>query len=184
MSRRAVPQPAKLLASVIYRDEERFAEARRLFSERVGAVERVSGIFPFDFTEYYAREMGAPLARRFLVAADPVARDVLAAVKAAAERIEEALAVDGRRTVNVDPGLLTEENFILATGKNYSHRVYLRDGVFADLTLVYARGAFQALPWTYPDYASEAVRAFLADVRSAHRESRGRGTEGRPCGPA
>ncbi len=184
MSRRAVPQPAKLLASVIYRDEERFAEARRLFAERIGAVERVSDPFPFDFTEYYAREMGAPLARRFIVAADPVARDALAAVKEAAERIEDALAIDGRRTVNVDPGLLTEENFILATGKNYSHRIYLRDGVFADLTLVYERGAYRALPWTYPDYASATVRAFLADVRSAHREARGRATEERTCGRA
>ena len=182
MSRRAVPQPAKLLASVIYRDEERFADARDLFSARVGSVERVSGRFPFDFTDYYAREMGAPLVRRFVVAADPVARDALASAKKAAERIEAELAVGGRRTVNVDPGLLTEENFILATGKNYSHRVYLRDGVFADLTLVYEKGAYRALPWTYPDYASDAVRAFLAEVRSAYRESRGRGAEGMPCG--
>ena len=184
MSRRAVPPRAKLLASVIYRDEERFAEARGLFAERIGAVERVSDRLPFDFTEYYAREMGAPLVRRFVVAADLVARDALAGVKDAAERIEDALAVGGRRTVNIDPGLLTEENFILATGKNYSHRVYLRDGVFADLTLVYERGAYRALPWTYPDYGSEPVRAFLAEVRSAYREARGRGTEGRQCGRA
>ncbi|MGE5189454.1 MAG: DUF4416 family protein [Gemmatimonadota bacterium] len=181
MSRRAVPTPAKLLASVIYRDEGRFSEALRLLTERIGAVERVSDRFPFDFTDYYAREMGAPLARRFVVAAGPVARDALAAAKEAAEAIEAALAVGGRRTVNIDPGLLTDENFILATGKNYSHRVYLRDGIFADLALVYEKGGYRALPWTYPDYASDAVRAFLADVRAAHREARGRGAEGRPC---
>lgn len=181
MSRRAVPPQAKLLASVIYRDEARFADARGLFAERIGAVERVSDRFPFGFTDYYAREMGAPLARRFVVAAEPVARDALAAVKEAAESIEEALAVDGRRTVNIDPGLLTDENFVLATGKNYSHRVYLRDGVFADLALVYEKGGYRALPWTYPDYASDGVRAFLADVRAAYREARARGTEGRAC---
>lgn len=182
MSRRAVPLPAKLLASVIYRDEGRFADARSLFAVRIGAVESVSDRFPFDFTDYYAREMGAPLVRRFVVAAELVARDALAAAKEAAERIEAELAVGGRRTVNVDPGLLTEENFVLATGKNYSHRVYLRDGVYADLTLVYEKGAYRALPWTYPDYASDAVRAFLSDVRSRYRESRGRGAEGIPCG--
>jgi len=182
MSRRAVPPPAKLLASVIYRDEERFADARGLFAERIGTVERVSGPFPFDFTAYYAREMGAPLTRRFVVASGLVARDSLAAAKEAAERIEDALAVGGRRTVNVDPGLLTEESFILATGKNYSHRVYLRDGVFADLTLVYRKGEYRALPWTYPDYASDAVRAFLADIRAAYRASRGLGAEGGTCG--
>ncbi len=182
MSRRAVPSPAKLVASVIYRDEERFAAARALFAQRIGAVERVSDPFPFDFTEYYAREMGTPLVRRFVVAADPGARDRLAAAKKAAEGIEDALAVGGRRTVNVDPGLLSEESFILATGKNYSHRVYLRDGVFADLTLVYRKGEYRALPWTYPDYASDPVRSFLSDIRAAYRESLGRKGEGRTCG--
>ncbi len=182
MSRRGVPPPAKLVASLIYRDEARFSEACRLFAERLGSVERVSDPFPFDFTEYYAREMGAPLARRFVVAAEPIARDALARVKEAAEGIENALAVEGRRTVNVDPGLLTEENFVLATGKNYSHRVYIRDGVFADLTLVYERGGYRALPWTYPDYASDAVRGFLADVRRAYREARGPRAGGRICG--
>jgi hypothetical protein len=70
--------------------------------------------------------------------------------------------------VNLDPGLLTPENFILATGKNFSHRVYLGNGVFADLTLVYRNGGFHPLPWTYPDYASEEVRSLLRDLRREH----------------
>jgi Domain of unknown function (DUF4416) len=86
------------------------------------------------------------------------------------------------RTVNLDPGLLTEENVLLATGKNYSHRVYLRDGVFADLALVYRKGEYRPLPWTYPDLASDGIRAFLAEVREELREARKQ--EGRPfrCG--
>jgi hypothetical protein len=84
--------------------------------------------------------------------------------------------------VNLDPGLLTEENFILATGKNYSHRVYLRDGVFADLTLVYRKGEYLPLPWTYPDYASPAIREFLAQVREELREGRKREGGESQCG--
>ncbi len=172
MSRRSVPSPAKLLVSVIYREEETFRESLSRIAGIFGEVERTSDPFPFDRTEYYAREMGAPLLRRFVVMAREVPRDALAGAKVAAEGVEEEFARDGRRTVNVDPGLLTDENFLLATGKNYSHRIYLKDGVFADLTLVYRGGEYRALPWTYPDCASDAIRAFLGDVRAGWREER------------
>lgn len=172
MSRRKMPSLAKLLVSVIYREEERFVESRERLSARFGAVERTSGRFPFDRTDYYEREMGAPLFRRFVVMKEPVPRDALASSKVRAEEVEVELSLSGRRMVNLDPGLLTEENFILATGKNYGHRVYLRDGVFADLTLVYRKGEYLPLPWTYPDYASPAIRAFLAQVREGLREGR------------
>ncbi len=182
MSRRKTPSFAKLLVSVIYREEERFADARERMSGLVGAVERTSGRFPFDRTDYYEREMGAPLFRRFVVMKEPVPRDALASSKARAEEVEAELSFSGRRMVNLDPGLLTEENFILATGKNYSHRVYLRDGVFADLTLVYRKGEYLPLPWTYPDYASPAIRAFLAQVREGLREGRKREGGESQCG--
>jgi len=87
-------------------------------------------------------------------------------VKIGLERIERDLSVGGRRTVNLDPGMVTPENFILATGKNFTHRVYLRDGVFADLTLVFRKGEYRTLPWTYPDYATEEIRLLLEEVRS------------------
>ena len=167
MSRRTVPAAAKLVLSVIYGEEAAFESLRPRLEERFGPVESASDRFPFDFTEYYAKEMGERLVRRFVVMRDPVARDALAAIKIAAEALEDGMAVAGRRAVNVDPGLLTEENFILATGKNYSHRVYLGDGVYADLALVYRKGAYRPLPWTYPDYASEGVRTYLGGVRAS-----------------
>ena len=183
MSRRAVPPPARLFLSVIYREEGRFEEARRRIAERVAPLERASEIFAFDRTDYYEREMGRPLFRRFLVGDGETPRDALPAVKVAAEAIELELSEGGRRTVNIDPGLLSEENVVLATGKNYGHRVYLGDGVFADLTLVYGRKeGYRPLPWTYPDYASAAVRAFLEEARASLREARRRGRECRPCG--
>lgn len=177
MSRRAFPAPGKLLVSVIYRDEDRFALARERLVSLLGPMERESAPFPFDRTDYYAREMGSPLVRRFLVAAQDLPRERLSTIKACAWEIEGDLSRDGRRTVNIDPGLLTEENFVLATGKNYSHRVYLGDGVFADLALVFEKGGFRPLPWTYPDIASDPIRGFLADVRAAFREARKRGGE-------
>jgi hypothetical protein len=182
MSRRRVPPHARLLVSAIYREEERFGELLPILAARLGPVERTSGPFPFDRTDYYEREMGAPLSRRFVVMQRLVPRDALAAAKIGVEELEREFSANGMRTVNLDPGLLTEENFLLATGKNYSHRVYLREGVFADLSLIYRKGEFRPLPWTYPDLASEGIRAFLAEVREELR--RARKTEGRPpaCG--
>ena len=70
---------------------------------------------------------------------------------------------DGRRTVNIDPGYICLERLVLATGKNYTHRIYLSRGIYADLTLVFHRQSFRTLPWTYPDYADpSAVEVFNA----------------------
>lgn len=165
MSSRNVPSPAILVVSAVFR-EWRFLEAAfpRVL-EVVGEAEFRGPVFPFDRTEYYSEEMGKPLFRRFLVAAEPVPRDSLPGIKIGLDAVENELSQEGRRTVNLDPGLVTPENFILATCKNFTHRVYLRDGVFADLTLEFRGGEYRILPWTYPDYASDEIRALLRDIR-------------------
>ncbi len=168
MSRRRVPVPARLVVSAIFREERHFEESLQRIVDAVGEIRPEGGRRPFAWTEYYEREMGSPLFRRFLTAATPVERDALPDIKVRFEKIERGLSEEGRRTVNLDPGLVTAENFVLATGKNYSHRIYLRDGVFADLTLLFRGGEYRALPWTYPDYASDEVRALLSDIRRAH----------------
>lgn len=172
MSRRRIPSPARLLVSVIYREEARLEKLLSGITDRFGAVKRTSVVFPFDRTDFYEKEMGGPLYRRFAVLERLVPRDALADAKVRAEELEREYSAGGKRTVNIDPGLLTEENFVLATGKNYSHRVYLQDGVFADLTLVYRNGEYLPLPWTYPDIASDGIRAFLSGVREELREAR------------
>lgn len=174
MSRRSEPPAALLVVSVIYRETARFEEALERLAAAWGPAARISEAFPFDRTEYYRAEMGEPLYRRFYVGKRPVPRDALAQAKLSAEEIEREFSESGRRTVNVDPGILTDENFVLATGKNYSHRVYLGGGVYADLTLTYRKGEYRPLPWTYPDYASGAIRAFLGELREDRRAERKR----------
>jgi len=181
MSRRKIPSPAGLIFSVIYGKEENFDKTFRTISDRVGRIGYASGPFPFDRTDYYAREMGAPLFRRFLLAADAVCRDALVQAKIISETIEDEFRENGNRTVNIDPGLLSDESFVLATGKPYSHRIYLREGVFADLTLVFEKGEFRPLPWTYPDLASPEIRTFLTMLRAIVQKERKRGQEGDSC---
>ena len=70
--------------------------------------------------------------------------------------------------MNIDPGYIAKAHLILATGKGYSHRPYLRDGIYADLTLIYRNKAFQPLPWTYPDYASGEMIGMLTRIREKY----------------
>jgi hypothetical protein len=97
-----------------------------------------------------------------------IAQDRLPEIKLATNAIEQAHAAGGRRRVNIDPGYLLLERFVLATGKNYSHRIYLGHGIYADLTLIYRQGTFQTLPWTYPDYAEPPLGRFLLAVRGKY----------------
>jgi len=166
MSSRKQPFPAKLVISSIFRDERILETVLPLVSEVAGEVCPAGPVLPFDRTEYYHAEMGKPLFRRFFAASNPVSRDALPKIKIGMEEIELKFSNEGRRTVNLDPGLLTPENFILATGKNFSHRIYLGQGVFADLTLIFQNGEYRPLPWTYPDYASPEIRNILKELRA------------------
>jgi hypothetical protein len=133
-----------------------------------GRPDLVSAWMAFDYTSYYAEEMGPELFRRVLAFRSMIAQERLPEIKLIANAIEKGHAADGRRSVNIDPGYLLLERFVLASGKNYSHRIYLGQGIYADLTLIYRGGAFQALPWTYPDYADPPLRRFLLSVRAKY----------------
>ena len=167
MSQRSIPLPGKLVISSFFREERILSTLLPLLSEVVGEVQFAGPLMPFDRTEYYYAEMGEPLFRRFLVASNLISRDALPEIKIRIEEIERKLSDNGQRAVNIDPGLLTPENFILATGKNFSHRIYLGEGVFADLTLIFQKGEYRPLPWTYPDYASLEIRTLLKELRSS-----------------
>ena len=175
MSTPRPPAPARLIIGLLMRDERLFDQAAAELVERFGSPDRVSPWLPFDFTDYYQEEMGNPLKRRLISFIRPVAQDALPDVKMATNEMEARFSVDGRRRVNIDPGYLTLERFILATGKNFTHRVYLSRGIYADLTLLFTGGRFVPLDWTYPDYASEPIRSFLGEARERYRlELRGR----------
>lgn len=169
MSIPAEPQKAKLVVAVIINGKDSFERLLELLCARLGAAETLSPWYDFDFTDYYAPEMGRPLFRRFIVFKELIAQDSLPDIKLWTNDIENTfLNQNGKRHVNLDPGYLTLERFILATGKNFTHRVYLRCGIFADLTLIYTKGGFQTLPWTFPDYATNTIRGFLEEVRRAY----------------
>ncbi len=137
-------------------------------TDHFGPVDLLSAWLPFDYTDYYHTEMGRPLFRRVFSFLELVEQTFLADAKTITNGIEEKYSRNGLRRVNIDPGYLLLERFVLATGKNYSHRIYIGKGIYADLTLLYTDGEYRKLPWTYPDYASEDMIRYLLKVRSKY----------------
>lgn len=133
-----------------------------------GLVDMVSPWLPFDFTTYYEPEMGAPLFRRMLAFKTLVKQSALADIKITTNNLEQEYSSSDKRKVNLDPGYMLHERFVLATGKNYSHRIYIGRRIYADLTLIYVEGRFQTLPWTYPDYADKRMLTYLEQVRQKY----------------
>jgi hypothetical protein len=162
------PVPAKLIVSVLSTSRERIVSVLSELADTYGSLDFVSGVLPFDYTDYYEAEMGKPLRRRFASFQGLVQQEDLATIKVQTNHIEEKWSVEGNRTVNIDPGILLAERLVLATGKNYSHRVYLSQSVYADLTLIYYDKDYQPLAWTYPDYAEPRVRTWLRGLRQKY----------------
>ena len=165
MSRPHLPRPAKLVVGVFAKDQSFFPAVADDLVREFGELDLVSCWIPFDFTRYYESEMGTPLFRRLMAFKQLIPQEDLAGIKWRTNSVEEKYMSGSNRRVNIDPGYLLLERFVLATGKNFSHRIYLTRGIYADLTLIYQKGAYQALPWTYPDYRQAAILDFLTNVR-------------------
>lgn len=148
-------------------------EAEAALAEEFGpfAADRLE--FPYDHTDYYRAEMGADLIRIFRVCRETVLQEDLAAFKHRAgvleRRFADASGDTPRRRVNIDPGLITLASLILASTKGYAHRIYLGQGIHAEVTLIFRGGGFQALEWTYPDYRRPETLAFFTKVRDGWR---------------
>ena len=135
-----------------------------------GPIALISPDFAFHHTKYYDSTMGTGLIKRFLVFEPVVAADCLPDVKRATIAMENEVAASGRfaetRPLNLDPGHVQLGKFLLASTKDQAHRIYLRDDIFAEVTLRFQAGAFEPWPWTYADYREPAVREFLGQARA------------------
>lgn len=170
MSQPQPPHLAKLVIGIFMHQRELITPVTGDLTTCFGAIDMVSPWFDFTYTRYYAPEMGTPLYRRMLVFKELVRQRDLADIKQQTNAVEHRYSRDGRRDVNIDPGYLLRERFVLATGKNFAHRIYIGKGIYADLTLIYRKGAFEPLAWTYPDYGDRPMRDYLERVRRKYVE--------------
>ena len=172
MSQPQNPQSAKLVMGLLVHDKLLIPIVAKHLEQVFGQIDMISPWMDFNYTEYYAAEMGSPLHRRVLTFRNLIDQQELAAIKLATNALEKTFSTDGNRGVNIDPGYLLYERFVLATGKNYSHRIYIGQRIYADLTLIFQQGNYQSLPWTYPDYADVRMISFLRRVRDKYAADR------------
>lgn len=163
------PKPAKPVIGFFLKDKGLIGLVVSAIMEKMGPIDMVSSWLPFNFTTYYEPEMGAPLFRRMLTFKRLIKQSSLAEVKRMTNSLEQIYSKNGKRMINIDPGYMLSERFVLATGKNFTHRIYIGSGFYADLTLIYQKGAFQKLPWTYPDYTEKKMISFLEKVRNKYK---------------
>ena len=168
MSRPKPPKPVKLVVGIFTGDMQALVPAANFLINAFGEIDLVSPWFAFEDTDYYQKEMGIGLLRRIMAFKFLIDPGRLPEIKHKTLEIEGAFLVDHKRKINIDPGYLSHERFVLATGKNYTHRIYIGQWIYADLTLIYQKGGFQPLPWTYPDYARNNIRSFLGQVRDKY----------------
>lgn len=170
MSHLTEPRPVKAISAIFSSNIDILNAAALRFEKIVGPLDYIGPELPFDQTDYYREEMGWPLVNRLFSATDLIEWGRLVDIKHQCMEVEKEFAQDGRRTVNLDPGIVSAERLVLATGKEAFHRIYLGLGVWADLTLVYKFGRFEALPWTYPNYQTPSMLAILTDIRNRYLE--------------
>ncbi len=158
---------AKLFAAIMYSSEEACKKAIDELVKKSGAIDSESEVFAFNFTDYYAEEMGDKLFKKFLSFRALINREELADVKLFTDELERKFSKEGKRQVNIDPGYVTVQNLVLATRKESQHRIYLGGGVFAEVTLAFKKNGCIYFNWTYPDYRTKLACDFLLRARES-----------------
>ncbi len=163
----------KLILAMLYTDEALAAEMQQKLQELYGAFDLVSPAYCFsEISPYYDKEMDGKVFRRlmsFQECRDPAE---LAEIKTCTNALEQSIAVDGNRRLNLDPGFISCGRLSLATTKNAGHRIPLQNGIYAELTLFYARHAWHPFPWTYMDFKMPQVHDFLSEARKIYMAQR------------
>ena len=162
-------EPVNLFIGIIYGKQVCLAEIEKILTNKFGEIELKSSDMNFDFTEYYLEEMGQGLFKRlysFKTLIDPL---YLADVKLFTNDIEQKYEVNGKRIFNLDPGYLDLPKVVLASAKDFSHRLYIGKSIFAEITLSFVKNHYTFLPWTYSDYKTEEYLNFFYEMRSLYK---------------
>ena len=160
----------KLIIGVIYNDANVLNEVTDLLVEKFGEIEDKSEEYSFsdDFSTYYDEELGGKGTRIIYSFKETVDPEYQAEIKEFTNEIEKLF----NRRINLDPGFINSGRLLLATTKQIGFRIPLKRGIYTELTLYWARGKWQKLPWTYRDYQSEKVQKFITMVRKKHLAKR------------
>ncbi|MHC4337369.1 MAG: DUF4416 family protein [Planctomycetota bacterium] len=163
------PKPAKLIIGILAADRQCLHAAVEAIDAKFGKVDLESDAWPFDKTDYYKDETGENILRQFVSTERLIAPALLAKIKHRTNKLEQKLAAKLAlplpRPVNLDPGIIEPSKLILATTKNYSHRIYIGKKMYAEVTLIFDKASWRPLDYTYPDYRQQCYFDFFDKVR-------------------
>jgi hypothetical protein len=163
------PNPVKLICAVTFSPKAPLDDIVENLEYTFGLIDRRSDTIAFTHTDYYKAEMGSDLKKLLVSFEKPFHPEDLWLAKRSTIDIESIYSEQGKRKINLDPGYVEPSKLILASTKNFSHRIYLQQGIYAEVTMTYSNGQFNRLPWTYPDYLEKAFLKFLEIVREDAR---------------
>jgi hypothetical protein len=158
----------KLVIGFIYKDEAIFIKAKEKLRKKFGKTDFESASLDFNCTDHYQAEMGPGLKRRFISFTQRIPIQDLYRIKLYTNRLEKKFLTGKLRQVNIDPGYLDLAKLVLATTKDYAHRIFLGKGIFAEITLAYKGDSFSANAWTYPDYCSNEYISIFNQIRKLY----------------
>jgi hypothetical protein len=165
--------PVKLFVGVLVAAEDLVSDVESQLSSSYGPLDCRSPVLPFTFTDYYRQETGDRILRVFFSFERLIEGDQLPEIKRQTNALEERFSAAGsavKRPVNLDPGYLEHSKVILASTKNFYHRMYLGRGIFGEVTMHFRNGAYEFFPWTYPDYKSAEYQSFFLELRAVYRK--------------
>ena len=158
----------KLFCGILSCDEGIKEKALGELENKFGKIDFTSEVVNFEeFTSYYNPEMGGGIKRFWISFENLISEADLAEIKIFTNSVEDSLAIGNKRRVNIDPGFISAANIILASTKDFSHRIYIGSGIYAEVTTIYSKNEFVKLPWSYPDYMSKTAADFLIKARNA-----------------
>ena len=158
---------AKLFTGIMYADEDTYQKAVKELIKKFGKIEHESQEYDFtDFTAFYEDEMGDSIKKRFLVFKKLISRDKLADIKLWTNELENKFSRFKKRKINLDPGYFTVHNLVIASAKDRSHKIYLKKGIYADLTLLFNKNGCQHMPHTFKDFKTKEVQEFFYRIRN------------------
>ncbi len=164
------PKPVKLIIGILAADRQCLHAGIEALTHKLGTADFTSDVWLFDKTDYYKDQTGPHILRQFLSFERLIDPALLAKIKHKTNKLERKLAarlaLPVPRPVNLDPGIIEPSKLILATTKNYSHRIYIGKRMYAEVTLVFDKGAWRPLKYTYPDYKQRCYFVFFEKVRT------------------
>jgi len=167
------PEPVLLFISTLYSNAGIFDQSQNTLIKNFGDILLISPSLPWDYSTYYKDELGSPLFRQIIFFKNLIDPGMLADIKLKTNEIEAELSSEGKRRINLDPGYLSLSQVVLASTKNYTHRIYLNKGIYGEVTLIFQNGTYIPHLFTYKDYQDKTHIDIFMNTREILRKIAG-----------